>query len=130
MSRDSGDQFPDRREDVQRVVDEVAATGSPRVIRQTEELPEHTRRHYRLVDRFAHAMRRRFREKSDRGDWLNKDLGWAFVRLAEETGELAALVTSGADPQFIQKQAADIANFALVIDDLYERWNRRTPFSR
>ena len=43
----------------------------------------------------------------------------ALVRLREELRELQLAVETGQEPEVVAREAADVANFALIVADLY-----------
>ena len=75
------------------------------------------------VQAFAEAMERRLRENEHKGGWKRERPAWLFKRLREEEFELW---TAWADRRFsldvpvtrIVDEAADVANFALMIADV------------
>lgn len=77
------------------------------------------------VQRFAEAMEKRLRANDHKGGWCDCPLDYLITRLDEETSEL--LVALGKAVGFnlqrgasrIRKEAADVANFAMMIADNY-----------
>lgn len=66
---------------------------------------------------FAEAMEQKLRENDHKGTWEDCDLGYLLTRLTEERRELTRAIGSPADGAEILKEAADIANFAMMIAD-------------
>ena len=57
------------------------------------------------------------RHKGDRDGWL-KDAPWPlFVRLLGEMSELERAIREGESPEDIADEAADVANFAMMVAD-------------
>jgi len=71
------------------------------------------------LSRFAEIMERKLKANDHRGGWRTCDPLFLLARLLEEAGELAGAVCSPAyDRRLIQKEAADVANFAMMIADV------------
>ncbi len=67
---------------------------------------------------FAWLMEQTLRKHdSDKDGWHEADWGWLLGRLQEETLELREALTLGRSPVEIGREAADIANFAMMIAD-------------
>jgi NTP pyrophosphatase (non-canonical NTP hydrolase) len=68
-------------------------------------------------------MEEKLRENDHKGGWGTMSAASLFVRLVEETGELASLVDRMRGlPEIawrakIAREAADVANFAMMIAD-------------
>ena len=69
---------------------------------------------------FSQKMERELRENDHKGGWQGCSDWFLFQRLLEEAGELAA-VLSGAREGNAISEAADIANFAMMIADNIRR---------
>ena len=70
------------------------------------------------VASFAALMEAELRKHDDRPGWKNEDVQWLFSRLKDESTELIkAIHTKG--PISIGREAADVANFAMMIADVY-----------
>lgn len=65
---------------------------------------------------FAVEMERKLRQNDWRGGWADSHPDWLLDRLREETRELDAAVQAGR-PNKIIDEAADVANFAMMIAD-------------
>lgn len=59
------------------------------------------------------------RHKGDRGGWLNDDPLTLHKRLAEEDVELKVAMENGLTAEEIANEAADVANFAMMIADWF-----------
>jgi NTP pyrophosphatase (non-canonical NTP hydrolase) len=70
-----------------------------------------------VVVGFAHEMERKLRENDFKGGWEGEDIDWLLRRLDEEAVELALAVHSGKPAAEVRGEAADVANFALMVAD-------------
>ena len=70
------------------------------------------------VQDFAHAMEIALRRNDHKGGWRECRLTWLVERLYQEADELARAITSGAPHAEIEREAADVANFAMMIADV------------
>lgn len=70
-----------------------------------------------VVWRFALLMEKRLRENEHKGGWEDERMDWLFARLLDEAGELEAEMNPNAVPRQIAVEAADVANFAMMIAD-------------
>ena len=72
------------------------------------------------VRAFARLMEKKLREHDDRPGWKDCDPEWLLDRLLEEFLELwRAVRLAGEDRDFwVPKEAADVANFAMMIVDI------------
>ena len=74
------------------------------------------------VQWFAELMENKLRENDYKGGWDNENIYWLWERLRDESSELLAAIDATrdlyADPINIALEAADIANFAMMIADL------------
>jgi hypothetical protein len=80
---------------------------------------------------FIEVMKDQFRANSHKGDWRERSIhrpggtdlpvttGHALERLEGELRELRLAVETGQDPGVVLREAADVANFALIVADLY-----------
>lgn len=77
------------------------------------------------VERFADEMERRLQANDHKGGWQSERKGYLLSRLREEVEELYdAMVVSEADGAGVTAEAADVANFAMMIADNFGRWTR------
>lgn len=70
------------------------------------------------VAAFAQAMELKLRENEHKGGWKNCDIFYLFSRLAEETAELKHAVIDRYPKTSVLDEAADVANFAMMIADV------------
>ncbi|GIQ61511.1 hypothetical protein PACILC2_00790 [Paenibacillus cisolokensis] len=79
------------------------------------------------VQWFAEQMEENLRENDHKGGWENESIYWLFSRLKEESTELLRAVDLVRDlhddPKKIISEAADVANFAMMIADNARRIN-------
>jgi NTP pyrophosphatase (non-canonical NTP hydrolase) len=64
---------------------------------------------------FGGAMMEKFAANIHKGRWDDCDPEWLLDRLQEELTELREAVANGGD---VRAEAADVANFALMIADV------------
>jgi len=69
------------------------------------------------VLRLAGVMEVRLRANDHKGHWRGRDDAYLMRRLREEAEELFAAVEQGAAVEEIEREAADVANFAMMIAD-------------
>lgn len=70
------------------------------------------------VQVFAAAMERKLRENDYKGGWRHMAPKWLLKRLRQEVKELERrLAEKTAKPKEIASEAADVANFAMMIAD-------------
>ncbi|MDU0329206.1 hypothetical protein RW092_03185 [Paenibacillus sp. 3LSP] len=73
------------------------------------------------VQWFAEVMENKLRENDHKGGWDNENIYWLWERLRDEASELLVAVDATrdlyADPLNIVLEAADVANFAMMIAD-------------
>jgi NTP pyrophosphatase (non-canonical NTP hydrolase) len=65
---------------------------------------------------FAQAMEERLAEHDSRPGWENAPYWFLLSRLIEEIGELA-IAMRGATSMSVLREAADVANFCMMIAD-------------
>lgn len=68
---------------------------------------------------FAVAMQERLDANAHKGGWHRCSLGYLRKRLADEMGELKRAMDAGESRERIRHEAADVANFALMIAETY-----------
>ena len=72
---------------------------------------------------FAELMEKELQAHDDRPGWDDEELSWLFKRLGEEVDELFEAIQEDSqvgillDPVLVGKEAADVANFAMMIAD-------------
>ena len=70
------------------------------------------------VQRFAEMMESKLRENDHKGGWEDDTCGSLFARMIEEGDELhEALAQIRQIPEKVAGEAADVANFCLMIAD-------------
>lgn len=72
------------------------------------------------VNWFAEKMELKLRENDHKGGWEHCSPHWLLDRLKQEVLELENAISSS-DANEITKEAADVANFALMIADTINR---------
>jgi NTP pyrophosphatase (non-canonical NTP hydrolase) len=73
-----------------------------------------------VLARFAEEMESKLKANDHKGGWRN-DSPWALLeRLREEEEELATAIARCASPEEIRAEAANVANFAMMIADVFE----------
>lgn len=70
---------------------------------------------------FAEEMEKKLRENDHKGGWDGCDPWGLIVRTYEELGELCDAYTSGEDPDTVIREAADVANFAMMVADIVRK---------
>ena len=73
------------------------------------------------VDWFAKQMMERLVDNEDKGHWEDEANSYLIDRIGDELGELKDALVNG-DSEGAIKEAADLANFAMMIAD-----NMRKP---
>lgn len=66
---------------------------------------------------FAQEMERKLQENDHKGGWDTCSPKWLLNRLRQETAELELAIATG-DPVKTTREAADVANFAMMIADV------------
>lgn len=72
------------------------------------------------VEAFADAMEAKLRANDHKRGWRECNLQYLSMRLTQEREELRQAIERDATPQEILDEAADVANFAMMIAD----WHR------
>ena len=79
------------------------------------------------VQWFAQQMEAKLRENDHKGGWGNESLLWLYTRMIEEAEEVKAEIKAAFDREIdynkIIREAADVANFAMMIADNARRIN-------
>lgn len=77
---------------------------------------------------FAERMENKLKENDHKGGWGDCDLQYLYTRLGEETkellNELQAFVYGENNHDKVISEAADIANFAMMIADRVKQFDR------
>ena len=69
---------------------------------------------------FSQHMENVLRDNDYKGGWEDIDVGWLLGRLQEEVCELENELHVSNNEEKIIKECCDVANFAMMIADLYE----------
>ena len=70
------------------------------------------------VNQFALLMKKKLYDKRHKGHWRNQDRSWLFAQLIKEVGELAERLSEDATWIEIAEEAADVANFSMMVADV------------
>lgn len=70
------------------------------------------------VRQFAALMERNLAAHDDRPGWKGDRWDWLWARLVEEAGELHTALVNGESSERIASEAADVANFCMMIADV------------
>ncbi len=70
------------------------------------------------LDAFADLMEKVLRRNDHKGHWCACTTSYLFSRLVEEVGELGRSIDEERAKDRIRKEAADVANFAMMIADV------------
>lgn len=73
------------------------------------------------VDWFARNMELKLRENDHKGGWGKCEHSWLLDRLKQEVAELEKALDQVDNQENVIREAADVANFALMIADLAGR---------
>ena len=76
------------------------------------------------VGRMADAMLAKLRRHADKGGWNGMAHLELAGRLNDEVGELLGAIVSGDSPEHVLEEAADVANFAMMLADNYGKDRR------
>ena len=68
---------------------------------------------------FAIAMETKLRANAHKGGWQNCTMAYLTRRLGQEAGELRRAIARNAPSKEVVAEAADVANFAMMIADVY-----------
>lgn len=79
------------------------------------------------ITKFFDRMQEKLDENSHKGNgWLDCSQQHLLTRIRQETKELKEAIESGADPETVEREAADVANFCFMIADNYrDRYQRK-----
>jgi NTP pyrophosphatase (non-canonical NTP hydrolase) len=69
--------------------------------------------------RFANVCERVLRSNDHKRGWWHLTVGHLLRRLGQERAELARAIRRGASPAEVESEAADVANFAMMIAENY-----------
>ncbi|MCK9361709.1 hypothetical protein M0Q28_05835 [Patescibacteria group bacterium] len=73
------------------------------------------------VIEFAVVMQQKIDANSHKSGWEYCTIKWLLNRLVQEKGELKRAIEKKLHPDEIDREAADVANFAMMIADNYRR---------
>ena len=76
------------------------------------------------VRALAQAMEHKLRANDHKGQWGTYGMAYGpyfLARLREEVAELEAAILAGESPRAVLMEAADVANFALILADSYAK---------
>lgn len=76
--------------------------------------------HRRRVSRFAEHMINKLKVNLYKGGWQQETNGYLIRRLRQEVEELRDAIRDGRSAHHIINEAADVANFAMMIADRCE----------
>lgn len=79
-----------------------------------------------VVAWFSGVMEERLRANDHKGGWSHCSQRFLLARIFEEVFELEAAIENGAIPADIESEAADVANFAMMLADVCGGDGRRT----
>jgi len=68
---------------------------------------------------FAQAMEDELKENDHKGGWADMHCKALMARLLEELIELQGAIEQGASKPTVLSEAADVANFAMMVADNY-----------
>lgn len=68
---------------------------------------------------FVRDMKGKLEANTHKGDWRDSPITDLVIGLLNEIDELVESVAIGHDPEDIVKEAADVANYAMMIADVY-----------
>ena len=83
--------------------------------------PEVKSEYWDSVMTLANKMDEKLSKNAHKGRWEDVNPLWAFKRLIDEASELLEAVLQGFDQDEVWKEAADVANFALIIAEANQR---------
>lgn len=72
---------------------------------------------------FAKRMEAKLRENDHKGGWQDCSLDWLIERLFQEANELWRTINHPSTFEMVIYEAADVANFAMMIADIARRIN-------
>lgn len=98
----------------------VMMYAAARIIEELENQLEQFQSLRPEVQRFALAMEERLKANDHKGGWENCTTSYLWRRLVEESGELEEeLAKDLTDGRVVLHEAADVANFAMMLADVY-----------
>ena len=76
--------------------------------------------HRALISWFVDAMVAKLDANDHKGHWENSSLQYLCTRLAQEKKELSSAIAQDLTPEEIIAECADVANFAMMIAEVYK----------
>ena len=73
------------------------------------------------VDWFSHLMTGELMKHLNRPGWKHECIAFLEDKLGEEIAELCDAIESNQPKEAVEKEAADVANFAMMIADVYRQ---------
>ena len=74
------------------------------------------------VYHFAMAMEAELKKNDHKGGWDGEQVEWLLKRLDDEIVELKKAIRTGKSHLEVREEAADVANFTMMISEVV--WNR------
>jgi NTP pyrophosphatase (non-canonical NTP hydrolase) len=71
------------------------------------------------IKRFAVMMERKLQANDHKGTWKESSISYLFSRLEDEVRELRDQINSKSPVQDVVGEASDVANFAMMIYDVF-----------
>ena len=78
------------------------------------------------VNFFSQEMKDQLLKHLDRPGWKHESIAYLLNRLGEEISELCDAIESNQPREIIIKECADVANFPMMIADVYRQKSRVT----
>lgn len=78
------------------------------------------------VNWFSGQMKDELLEHLDRPGWKRESIDYLFDRLGKELAELCEAIETNQPKERVTKESADVANFAMMIADVYREKSNRT----
>ena len=75
------------------------------------------------VELFSWLMTNELMKHLDRPGWKHESIAYFLNRLGEEVAELCNAIEANAPKNIVEKEAADVGNFAMMIADVYRQKN-------
>lgn len=92
--------------------------------RWSEEVARRRERPRPEIETFAAAMERKLRAHDHKPHWSEAEIAYLLRRLSQELGELRRAIRDWSSVDDVVDEAADVANFAMMIADNYSRKER------
>ena len=71
--------------------------------------------------KFAYVMKEKLERNRHKGTWRVWPIDCIFSRILDEVLELAVAIKTGESPEEVEFEAADVADFAMMVADIYKR---------